>query len=58
MTPLGVEVRGGLLQALSAAGAEARILTDFWPLREAVKASSLQFSILRKRNARPRSSEG
>jgi len=54
VTPLGVDVRGGLLQALGAAGAEVRILTDFWPLYDAVKESSLQFSILRKRNARPR----
>ena len=57
VTPLGVEVRGGLLQALGAAGAEVRLLTDFWPLHDAVRESSLQFSILRRRNARPRVSE-
>lgn len=57
VTPLGVEVVGDLLQALSKAGAEVRILTDFWPLCDAVAASTLQFSILRKRNASPRRSE-
>jgi hypothetical protein len=57
VTPLGVEVVRDLLQALSKAGAEVRILTDFWPLCDAVAASTLQFSILRKRNANPRRSE-
>ena len=54
VTPIGVEVRGGLIQALGAAGAEVRILQDFWPLCDAVAGSSLEFSILRKRNALPR----
>lgn len=57
VTPLGVEVVGDLLRALSRTGAEVRILTDFWPLYDAVAASTLQFSILRKRNASPRRSE-
>ena len=57
VAPLGVEVVGDLLQALSEAGAEVRVLTDFWPQCDAVAASTLQFSILRKRNARPRRSE-
>ena len=57
VTPLGVEVVGDPLQALKSAGAEVRILNDFWPLCDAVAASTLQFSILRKRNARPRRSE-
>ena len=42
--------------AYAEAGAEVRILDDFWPLADAVAASSLQFSILRKRNAKPRRS--
>jgi hypothetical protein len=57
VTPLGVEVVGDLLQALSKAGAEVRTLTDSWPLCDAVAASTLQFSILRKRNASRRRSE-
>jgi hypothetical protein len=54
VTPLSVRRQTGLLQALKDAGAEVRRLDDFWPLAEAVAASSLQFSILRWRNARPR----
>lgn len=57
VTPIGVEVRTDLLAALAEAKAEVRILQDFWPLRDAVIASSLQFSVIRSRNARSRSSE-
>ncbi|WP_309644679.1 DUF6886 family protein [Phenylobacterium sp.] len=46
--------RGNLVAALIEAGAEVRILQDFWPLSDAVAASSLEFSIIRKRNAQPR----
>ena len=54
VVPTGVStVRDGLA-ALAAAGAEVRVLQDFWGLRDAVVASSLQFSIIRTRNARPR----
>ena len=56
VTPSGVVRRGDLMAALAEAGAEVRILNDFWPLADAVAASTLQFSILRKRNAKPRSS--
>jgi hypothetical protein len=42
------------LAALAEAGAEVRLLQDFWPLSDAVAASTLRFSIIRKRNARPR----
>lgn len=52
VTPLGCDVKSDLVAALTAAGAELRLLRDFWPLAEAVAASSLEFSILRKRNAR------
>ena len=57
VTPDGVTPQANLLDALAKAGAEVRILTNFWPLADAVAASTLQFSILRKRNARPRRSE-
>jgi hypothetical protein len=56
VTPVGVVAQSDLMAALSQAGAEVRILNDFWPLADAVAASTLQFSILRKRNARPRPS--
>jgi hypothetical protein len=56
VTPTGVERRSDLMAALAEAGAEVRILDDFWPLADAVAASTLQFSILRKRNAGPRRS--
>ena len=35
-------------------GVELRVLSTLWPLRDAVVASSLAFSIIRMRNARPR----
>lgn len=54
VVPLAVQVRGGLLRALTAAGAEVRVLQDFWPLYDAVIASTMDYSILRKRNAAPR----
>ena len=56
VTPIGVVAQSDLMGALAGADAEVRILDDFWPLADAVAASTLQFSILRKRNARPRSS--
>jgi hypothetical protein len=56
VTPSGVVAVSNLMAALAEAGAEIRILNDFWPLADAVAASSLQFSILRKRNANPRRS--
>src|SRR5947209_5995817 len=58
VTPLGVRVENELFGALAAAGAELRRLDDLWPLAEAVAASTLQFSIIRWRNARPRASVG
>jgi hypothetical protein len=54
VTPLGCETKTDLVAALIAAGAEVRLLQDFWPLADAVAGSSLEFSILRRRNARPR----
>ena len=54
VTPAGVIGQSDLITALAKAGAEVRILDDFWPLADAVAASTLKFSILRKRNAKPR----
>lgn len=52
--PLVERVETDLVRALVDAGAEVRVLQDFWPLSDAVAASSLEFSIIRKRNALPR----
>lgn len=54
VAPRKVALQTDLLGALRERDAEVRILDDFWPLHDAVAASSLEFSILRKRNARPR----
>lgn len=54
VTPISHRRIDDLLGALADAGAEVRVLTDFWPLRDAVVGSSLQFSIIRTRNASPR----
>lgn len=52
--PLAERVGTDLIATLLKAGAEVRVLQDFWPLSDAVAASSLEFSIIRKRNAFPR----
>jgi hypothetical protein len=54
VTPMGCETKTDLMAALIEAGAEVRLLRDFWPLADAVAASSLEFSIIRARNARPK----
>jgi hypothetical protein len=51
--PLRIEPVGDLLQAHANAGVELRILPSLWPLYEAVIASTLQFSVIRWRNAAP-----
>lgn len=43
-----------LLDALVTRDIELRVLPDLWPLRDAVAASSLAFSMIRMRNAAPR----
>lgn len=53
VSPLAVELVGDLLERCVAAGVELRITPSLWPLYRAVAASSLQFSILRMRNAWP-----
>jgi hypothetical protein len=51
--PLQVEPAGDLLARLVAAGVELRITPSLWPLRHAVVQSTLDFSIIRMRNAQP-----
>jgi hypothetical protein len=53
VTPLGVERLDDALGALASRGVEVRVLPRFWPLAHAVAASSLEYSIIRKRNAEP-----
>ena len=52
VTPLSVRAETDLIAALAAEGVELRLLEDFWPLCDAVMASSLDYSIIRARNAR------
>lgn len=54
VNPLGVVQVADLMGALKGEGAEVRVIDDFWPLADAVARSTLQFSIIHKRNARPR----
>jgi hypothetical protein len=55
--PVGVEVFDEVLAELKKRDVDVRILPNLWPLRDAVAASSLRFSMIRMRNARPRNSE-
>lgn len=56
VTPSSVRKVPNLLAELRTRGAELRVLPSLWELRDAVAASSLEFSIIRFRNAAPRSS--
>jgi len=51
VTPLTSWLEKDLLAALRAAGAEVRILQDFWPLRDTVVNSTLEFSIIHQDRA-------
>ena len=55
VVPTDVEVLPDPISELRRRGVELRVLPNLWPLRDAVIASSLQFSIIRMRNALPRS---
>lgn len=52
--PLSVEPIGDLLALHAAANIELRIVPNLWPVIDAIVASGLEFSIIRKMNARPR----
>jgi hypothetical protein len=55
VTPLGpAEPVGDLLALHEADGIQLRLLSDLWPLWDAVVASTLGFSGIRLRNAAPR----
>ncbi len=57
VTPLRSWTEGDLMRALAEAGAEVRVLESFWPLRDAVANSSLEFSIIHQDRAEPRAAE-
>jgi hypothetical protein len=54
VVPARVEVIDDPIGALLKRGVELRFVPSLWPLRDAVVASSLQFSLIRMRNAGPR----
>jgi hypothetical protein len=54
VVPSRIEVFDDPLAELLRRGVELRILPSLWSLRDAVVASSLQFSFIRMRNAAPR----
>ena len=54
VVPLTVSPVGDLLARHIAAGIEFRVVRNLWPLIDAIVASGLEFSILRKANAQPR----
>jgi len=55
VAPLGpAEPVGDLLELHAAAGIQLRVLDNLWPFWDAVISSTLGFSAIRMRNARPR----
>jgi len=54
VAPLSVEPIGDLLALHAAANVELRIVPNLWPIIDAIVASGLEFSIIRKMNASPR----
>jgi len=54
VVPSRVQVFDDLMAELVSLGVELRFVPDLWPLRDAVAASTLQYSIIRIRSARPR----
>jgi hypothetical protein len=54
VAPQRVEVFENVIEELLKRGVELRLLSNLWSLRDAVVASTLQFSMIRMRNASPR----
>lgn len=54
VAPASAEAISDPINQLARLGVELRVLPNLWPLRDAVVAPSLQFSIIRMRNALPR----
>jgi hypothetical protein len=58
VVPTCVEVIADPVTELMRRGVELRIVSNLWSLRDAVITSTLQFSIIRMRNALPREAAG
>jgi hypothetical protein len=56
VTPISVSPVGDLLARHAEAEIELRIVKNLWPLIDAITASGLEFSIIRRANAQPRPS--
>jgi hypothetical protein len=56
--PSRMDVIDDVLGELARRRVEARFMPDLWALRDAVVSSTLQFSVIRMRNANPRSNGG
>lgn len=54
VVPLTVSPVGDLLARHVEAGIELRVVRNLWPIIDAIVASGLEFSIIRKANAQPR----
>ena len=54
VVPSAVSPVGDLLARHVAAGIEFRVVRNLWPMIDAIVASGLEFSIIRKANAQPR----
>ena len=55
VTPLSVRVVDDCLSELGRRGVEVRVLSNLWHLHDAVAKSTLRYSMIRMRNAAPRS---
>ena len=55
LRPLSVEPVGDLLERHAEAGIELRLVADLWPLHDWVLQGGVEFSMVRMRNAQPRS---
>ena len=51
VVPLSVDAIDDPIAALRERGVDVRVVDDLWPLHDAVVASTLQFSMIRMRNA-------
>lgn len=58
VVPASMEVIDDSRAELLRRGVDLRVVPTLWPLRDAVVASSLRFSIIRMRNAKPRDPDG
>lgn len=54
VSPARVEIIDDVVEALRARNVEVRTLPSLWELHDAVAASTLEFSMIRMRNAQPR----